>query len=232
MKTIIFFITLLSLSAHAALDAKDFKTTVGLVLNKKDFKTVCSGVLIKPDVVLTAAHCLTDLVSVRVINNYQITRLEYAGVRGKKFWGKTWIQHPDYNGVAQGSIDLGLIFLNRKYSSRYEYTDISDQLFSDIQDTETLYRVGFGKRPNGNRRNVFQVEFKDFFDEYMTVFDDSGMGGDSGGPVFTIKNGDVELIGVHCGRMVDASGNFENISYLQLLTTRIQDWINLSLNDA
>ncbi len=120
------------MSAIAALDARDFKTTVGLVLNKKDFKTVCSGVLVKPDVVLTAAHCLTDLVSVRVINNYQITRLEYAGIRGKKFWGKSWIQHPSYNGVQEGSVDIGLIFLNRKFNTQLNYNELSQDIFSEI----------------------------------------------------------------------------------------------------
>lgn len=216
----------------ASLSAKDFTTTVGLILNKKDFKTVCSGILIREDVILTAAHCLTDLVSVRVINNYQITRLEYAGVRGKKFWAKSWVQHPDYNGVEKGSVDLGIIFLNRKYASNYRYEKIADNLFKDIEDSETLYRVGFGRRPNGNKRNVFQMSFDGFFDDYMTAIDDSGMGGDSGGPVFTYNNGKLEVVGVHCGRMVDEHGNLKNISYLQLLTPQIQQWINNILSDA
>lgn len=232
MRAMFILFTLYSFSVFAALDAKDFKTSVGLVLQKKDFKTVCSGILIKPDVVLTAAHCLTDLVSVRVINNFQITRFEYIGLRGKKFWGKSWLQHPEYNGVESGSVDLGLIFLNRKYGFHYNYTEISQHLFTDIKETETLYRIGFGKRANSNKRNVFQMQFKDFFGEYMTAFDNSGMGGDSGGPVFTIKNEKLELIGVHCGRMLGADGKLENISYLQLLTTRIQDWINLYIYDA
>ena len=72
------------------------------------------------------------------------------------------------------------------------------------------------------------MSFKDFFGDYMTAFDDSGMGGDSGGPVYTYQNGRLEIIGIHCGRMVDSFGNLQNISYMQLLTSRIQKWINLT----
>jgi V8-like Glu-specific endopeptidase len=218
--------------SFAGLDARDFKTTVGLVLNKKDFKTVCSGVLIREDVVLTAAHCLTDLVSVRVINNYQITRLEYRGVRGKKFWGTSWYQHPDYNGIETGSVDLGVIFLNRKFSSKYRYEKMSRDPYKDIEQSSSLYRVGFGKRPNGNKRNVFEMSFDGYYGDYMTTIDQFGMGGDSGGPVFTFNKNELKVIGVHCGRMLDNQGNLKNISYLQLLTPKIQLWLKSILSDA
>lgn len=219
-------------SAQAALDARDFKTTVGLVLQKKSFKTVCSGVLLRPNVVLTAAHCLTDLVSVRVINNYQITRLEYAGIRGKKYWGKSWIQHPAYNGIEAGSVDIGLIFLNRKFNTRLNYNELSNDIFSEIGQSNSLYRIGFGKRGSSNIRNVFQVHYNRLYGDYIVVNDLHGMGGDSGGPLYSYINGELKVIGVHCGRMLDELGKPIGESYLQLLTSPVQDWVKNSLNDA
>ena len=98
--------------------------------------------------------------------------------------------------------------------------------------SETLYRIGYGKRGSSNIRNVFEVTYKKLFGDYVIVNDYMSKGGDSGGPLHSFVNGELKVIGIHCGRMVDDDKKPIGESYLLLLSENIQDWIAQTLSDA
>jgi V8-like Glu-specific endopeptidase len=226
IRVILIFSFLIGSAFANNLNPRNFHTTVGLILQKKEFKTVCSGELLSPTVVVTAAHCLTDLVSVRVINNYQITRWQYAGIRGRSHFGIKWYQHPSYNGVNPGSVDLGIIILNQPFNPNLPFHALSIDPRSYLQNGDKLIRVGYGKRGNGNIRNIFNMSYDRPERDYAVANDTNGMGGDSGGPVFSLVDGVLSLVGIHCGRLTDNNGELLPLSYFQVIDQEMMKWID------
>jgi V8-like Glu-specific endopeptidase len=214
-----------------ALDPKAFQTTVGLILEKSDFKTICSGELLAPKVVLTSAHCLTDLKSVRVINDEKISSLQYRGFTGNKYFGTQWYQHPAYDGTNPGSIDIGIIILNRPIKVETTYHNLAMNPLEFLNTDDSLIRVGYGLRDGNNRRNIFNMTFAYNTHSYAAANDLNGMGGDSGGPVFTITHDGLALIGVHCGRLLDMEGNPLPLSYMQVLDRSTWQWVDSVARD-
>jgi len=64
---------------------------------------VCSGTLIAPTVVLTAAHCLVEVVEAGAVCQPDGARLEVLA--------SDWVMHPEYDGERPYA-DIGLVFLS------------------------------------------------------------------------------------------------------------------------
>ena len=151
--------------------------------------------------------------------------MQYRGITGNKYVGIRWFQHPDYNGTNPGSIDLGIIILNRAIDVETSFHNLSISPLAFLNTEDALIRVGYGLRNNQNRRNIFDMTFVYSTPNYATANDLNGMGGDSGGPVFTMTHDGLALVGVHCGRLLNMDGELLPLSYMQILDRSKWVWI-------
>lgn len=213
----------LSVAEEQSLDFDKYNSSVGLFVTKNDrTRSVCTGVLINPSIVLTAAHCLVDLKRIRVTTDFEMARTS------RKMLSTNWIIHPDYLGndlKSGGSIDFGLIVLTHSVKMKLNFPELSNAQFS-----LPFERIGYGLRNDANKRTFIMTQFNAFFAHYISVKDEFGMPGDSGGPVYQTINNQLKLVGVHTGRQVDAEGVLKNISYMQLIDQNVIDWINIEIS--
>jgi V8-like Glu-specific endopeptidase len=170
--------------------------------------------MIRPQVVLTAAHCLEGMLRARVTHDSQLAPTSY------------WINsydyhnHPDYVGNRPGeSVDIGLIFLDRPSLNLTFPRRISYSLGVMCE------RIGYGMRGGSNARTWQNSYPENLLGTALRLKDEFGVVGDSGGPVYQRRNGELVLIGVHTGRQVLADGTMLDVSYVQLLTDEIWQWV-------
>lgn len=210
----ILLILSLNLVRGVELEWNDFQSSVGIELFKTKSKSFCSGVLIRSQVVLTAAHCLENLVGAQ-------STIE-AQVNGQTEWVKIsrFQTHPLYRGNIPGeSVDVGLMYLDTPVEDITFPKRVNYKLF------ETCERIGYGIRKGVNRR-TWQTSFpENLLGTSLRVKDEYGVVGDSGGPVYQRVNGELRLIGVHTGRQLGVDGAIMDISYVQLLTDDIWHWV-------
>jgi len=196
------------------MDWDDFSATVGIELQKTTGRSVCSGVLLRPHVVLTAAHCLVDLISARVTNDEAMSTAQSWHV------ARDWQTHPNYRGNLPGqSVDVGLIFLSS------ELNDVAYAEHAPYQPGEMCERVGFGERSGRNVRTWLTAFPQALQGSSLKVQDAYGRLGDSGGPVYQNHANGLRLIGVHTGREYGQQGQLNDISFVQLLTPEIWAWV-------
>ena len=204
-----------SLSAKASIDWNHYNSAVGIIIQKFEFKTVCTGVLLAPRVVLTAAHCIEGLISASVNIDEEITDPEHSGTVKLKYRARSWVMHPKYDSLKKTGTDLGLIFLNTPVTKFINYPRFSNSM--NLRPSDPLIRIGFGKRENKNIRTMIDEIFLRVTNSQIVATDQYGFGGDSGGPVFIDRQGQLFLIGTHSSRGTDSAGNLVDISFTQPL---------------
>ena len=207
--------------AQNDIDWNNFNSSLVIEVTRPEGKFTCSGVAIKDDMVLTAAHCLSgEILKIRVF-----TQATY-NPRSKSIEGKSFDLHPEYNkDKSNYKADLAKIKLAEKLP---ESTMIFPILKNETNFKGKILRVGFGARANSNIRTLITPQFKDIkANEKVLELDDMySYSGDSGGPIFIQRDGQMYLAAIHSTLSYGPEGKF---SFNPLVSGQ-KDWIFASWN--
>lgn len=205
----------------ANVDWSNFNSSLVIEVTRPEGKFTCSGVAIKDDVVLTAAHCLEGkILNVRVFNQASYNP------KAKSWKAETFEIHPEYNKENSNfKADLARIKLAEKLpSSTMIYPIIKNE--SDFKGK--ILRVGYGARTDANIRTLITPQFKTLNKEskVLELDDMYSYSGDSGGPIFIQRDGQMYLVAIHSTLSYGPQGKF---SYNPLVSSQ-REWINASWN--
>ncbi len=177
----------------------------------------CSGVAINTNTVLTAAHCLEgEILKIRVSN------ASSYNPKGKFWIASEFVIHPEYNkAVSNFKSDLAKIKLKTHLP---ESTTIFPIIKKNQDISGNILRLGFGGRSNQNIRTLVTPELRGIspHQDILELDDMYSFSGDSGGPVFVQRNGQMYLVAIHSTLSYGPEGKY---SFNPLLAAH-REWIN------
>lgn len=193
-----------------------FNSSLLLEVTRPNGVFTCSGVAISHDTILTAAHCLDGEVNqVKVFDTVTYDpKAPYYQVASMRI-------HPEYNPkVSAYQNDIAVIKLQNKLPSHI----IIHPIYQKDEVTGDFIRFGFGKRDEKNNRTVVTPKFRfvNHLHKVIELDDSYSMSGDSGGPVFLLKDGRIFVLAVHSTFSQGPQGEF---SYNPLVNKYL-NWIN------
>lgn len=198
------------------IDWSNFNSSLIIEVTRPEGVFTSTGVAINSYTILTAAHCLEgEVLKIRISNE---------PVYNKKgnFWDiASYELHPDYNfEKSQYRCDLAKIKLKEALPKSTTFFPIMKN--SQEMDGKIL-RLGFGGRSNKNVRTLVTPEFKQVrkHENVLELHDTYSYSGDSGGPVFLQKNGQMYLVAIHSTLSFGPEGKY---SFNPILTSH-RNWI-------
>lgn len=175
-----------------SIDWSNFNSTLIIEVTRPDGVFTSTGIAINKDTILTAAHSLEgEVLKVRVSNDSMYS------ANGKFFTVKSFELHPDYNGDKSSyRCDIAKIKLSKALPVGTNYYPI---MKSNQKLEGKFLRLGFGARGGQNIRTLVTPQFKDQrpLEDVLELHDLYSYSGDSGGPVFIQKNGQMFLVAIH-----------------------------------
>lgn len=198
------------------IDWSNFSSTLLIEVTRPNGVFTSSGVAINQDTILTAAHCLEgEVLKVRVF-----TQAAY-NPKARSFKVKYFELHPQYDkNVSNYRFDIAKIKLAQALPDDIAFFPILKKEF-DIQGK--ILRLGFGARAKKNVRTLITPEFKSVRrdEKVLELKDTYSYSGDSGGPVFLQRQGQMYLVAIHSTFSFGPEGKY---SFNPLLSGH-RDWI-------
>lgn len=167
---------------------------------------LCTGTLIARNVVITAAHCLKDAKSVRVVFDVDPVCNQNFNDSTQSINVKNAAVHSGFNEKVKGKDDLALLKLAKGAPSHYPVIPLYDGK-SQLSSNSVTY-AGYGRTSEGDVWNqALRTVTKNYNDSIffaknknMVTSQTNGRGicqGDSGGPVFFEVGKKLQLAGVN-----------------------------------
>lgn len=199
------------------IDWNNFNSSLVIEVTRPTGVFTCTGVAIKKDLVLTAGHCLDgEILKIRVFNQASYNPKQ-------KSWAVSHYQlHPEYNkSTSNYKFDLARIKLSKALP---DSTKIYPILKNQHDFNGKLLRLGYGARTSSNTRTLVTPQFKSVSlkEKILELDDVFSYSGDSGGPIFLQREGQMYLVAIHSTLSHGPKGKF---SYNPLVTPQAE-WIN------
>ncbi len=177
---------------------------------------LCTGTLVGPDLVLTAAHCISPSVlgyssqdQVTADTRIIIDSVNLFQAGGQQIGVADTIPHPGFSLNSLGDNDIGLVRLATPVTDRP--ASVINRISSDAPAGIVVTQVGFGMTQVGNQNSVGVLNvladkvsrtcnsFEGSNDLLLCFNQSDGTGkcsGDSGGPSFAMVGGIERVVGV------------------------------------
>lgn len=171
--------------------------------------SICSGALIEPDLVVTAAHCISE---------HSRHRVNLASRAQGWVFSTAIYHHPKYDPSSSlSAYDIGFIRLRAPVYGAARPKPVCRRQHAG----ESVYRVGFGGRDGYNAKMIFEMPQTNYFNSTQTLVlqDPYSASGDSGGPVYAIEDGQYCLLGVHSTVSLD---RIPQLSYNPFIRAALQ----------
>jgi hypothetical protein len=179
----------------------------------------CTGSLVAPSIVITAAHCLEGV---------DCTDMTVSAAGGTSRAVASCISHPSWTGFGDiTNNDVALLFLSGNLAG---VKLVKLYTSNDFQVGEQVVMAGYGRNEvdDENLRAVFNV-VSSFSSERISTKYNRGQGdrgttcnGDSGGPLFVLRNNQWQLVGA------TSNGSADNCALPGKESSDVSNWANLT----
>lgn len=176
----------------------ELRNVISLVKNGRSF---CTGSLIHPQIVITAAHCVSS--GIQGVSLYSGSGDQEAVLESNLPEISRAVLHPEYKQGFEGNYDIAILILRQPVENIQPFEILTEvnEIHQSLSPGQPVTLAGFGRREDSSSGLKYQVQVLVHERKaYEILVSDKGKGachGDSGGPAFAKDGkGELKLFGV------------------------------------